>query len=145
MPAYWSYVKGILPQLPLAAQELTRTSIHDGRVECAIYNPSAKSLRLELVCGGVALNEDYFMLTLVYEDVGFDAETLASICHNDKTEALYDELDIVAEDRFVHRIVFRPGYIDTEIEFKGLTLQTKPLAGRIRTQRDDRLIIENGT
>src|SRR5206468_575372 len=126
---YRDYLRGITERLPAATRKLTNNvSIHDGRIERAVYNPAAKTLRLELVCGGFGLwDPEYFKLELAYSEVDFDPRKLAEICRNEGTEALYDEHDIHADGRFIHRIIFYPDYLYIEVAYSKLTLKTKSL------------------
>ncbi len=132
--AYQTHVDEILPDLPATVQTIARgVNIHDGLIRSIQVNRRPGTLILRLRCGD--LQGGYFDLDLRYSSVDFTSSNLAdlaAIAADERTEALYDEVDRTesAEPRLaVHRILFWPRG-EIEIVFGALALSLVPTDGR---------------
>ena len=72
--------------------------------------PPDRSLTLQIFCGDNQIG--YRRLTLQYEGhielAGADLHQLAAWLDEPETEMLYDEIDVIAQDRFEHRHLLWP-------------------------------------
>lgn len=130
--AYWAHVDAIESELPEPVRRLARdVNLHDGLIQRVQVDRPADSVSLELRCGDCQVG--YFDLELVYAGVDWDRSELSeltAIADDPDTEALYDEVDRLAEGGpYVHRILWWP-YREVELMFDGLTVTTTPQPDR---------------
>jgi hypothetical protein len=108
--AYWRHVAEIAPRLPADARLLAeQLSLHDGLFRRLIVNQTAQTCRMELRCGDLQVG--YFDLDIEYRDASFmalDVDNAATIVDGEHSEILYDEVDIIGNGRFVHRLLCWP-------------------------------------
>jgi hypothetical protein len=126
--AYRTRRDAILPLMPPTVKELaTSINIHDGIVERIILNHDSESLQCDLICGD--LQRGYFRLELMYGGVKVDPLELAAIARESAIEALYDEIDVLSNGLYEHRILFTHSR-EISIEFRTLQLTRLARAGR---------------
>lgn len=114
---------------PLLSDDLRRlseTSLNDGLIESVVWDPQTRELTLSLVVGG----PEYSTLRLHYEGVflGRSEDRLRRAALDRETEVLYDEIDVVVDGRFVHRLLFWPRE-ELSIWFERLSLDLTARAG----------------
>ena len=127
---YQDHLARIVPRLSDPVRRLaTEVNVHDGLIRRIQFDPSSKTLCLELRCGDLQVG--YFDLDLVYGEATLtpdDLDRLDRLASDAEAEALYDEVDILG-DAYSHRILFWPS-LEVEIEFRALTLQVTPRPNR---------------
>ena len=131
---YRRHLARLLPRIPQAFREIAQDiSIHDGLILGVWIDTTARELRLALRCGDLAIG--YFDLDLTYQGVRvdlLDRAVLQVIARDPKTEVLYDEVDVLDDGVFVHRVLFWPYYREIHVVFTGLSIA--------RTSRPDRRV-----
>ena len=128
--AYAHHLDGITPRLPPDLRALSRVSLHDGRFRAVAFDPSARHLALLLRCGDH--QRGYFDLSLIYDDVILLDEAphgLAALVNDPQAEILYDEVNLLDQDRFEHRLLLWPAG-EVTIQFAGLTLTRADVPSR---------------
>lgn len=115
--AYLAHNREVLPALPESLRAFAGeedaygfVSLHDGRIEWWALALPDRSLTLAVFCGDKQIG--YRRLTLQYEGrielVGTNFAQLAAWLDHPETEMLYDEVDVIAQDRFEHRHLLWP-------------------------------------
>jgi hypothetical protein len=108
--AYRRHLDLLLPSLPESVARLAREiNLHDGLIRRVSVDRRADELVLNLRCGD--LQTGYFDLDLVYLGVDLssvDLVTLANCARDPETELVYDEVDLDAQENYLHRILFGP-------------------------------------
>ena len=131
LEAYRARIAEIAPRLPNALLRLTRdVSLHDGLIECVIWHPAKRRLRLSLVCGDV--QSGYFLVQLTYDGAmlgGGRVDSLRRAAESRESESLYDEVDIEDDGRFSHRLLFSPRE-EVTIEFERFDMSISPRPDR---------------
>jgi hypothetical protein len=131
--AYRAHIDRLLPRLPQSLKTLVQdVSLHDGLIVRGDLDRRRDTFSLELRCGD--LHVGYFDLELRYRGVNLgrlDVALLAKQARDPGIEILYDELDVVSEDRYLHSILFST---DDEIQIEFSTFDMT------QTVRSDRSI-----
>jgi len=136
VPAYWDYLTTLLPKMPPVVQELATTvNVHDALIEMVVFHRAAQHLRLELLVGD--LQEGYTGIHLSYSNAVFDPAMLKVIASDLESEVLYDELDVLPNGHFEHRILFWP-YRELVISFDSLAFTRVPRVDRNRVNVPER-------
>lgn len=128
--AYQQRIDSLMDALPKDIAELTRINLHDGLIRRVTVDNEAHLLSLVLRCGDLQVG--YFDVDLHYSGITLTTQQLQVLsrrAHDRHTEILADEIDMAADGRFVHRLIFWP-YDELEITFAGLTIQKRDQAGR---------------
>lgn len=129
--AYRARVAEIAPRLPPAMLRLTRDfSLHDALVERIVWNPTARCLRLSLVCGNVQRGHSLAQLTYDRAMLGqprVDSLKRAAECRH--TELVYDEVDVEDDGHLSHRLLFVPSE-EVTIEFERFDMTVSPRPDR---------------
>ena len=133
--AYQKHINEISDRLPENFLRLWHEiCLHDGLIHRFNLDEQARSIELDLVTGEEQTG--YFNTVLGYESVDWSSRSmnrLNEVARNEKTELLWDELDIDEEDMLIHRILFWTGdesHTEIEIRFREFTLN--------QTSRDNR-------
>jgi hypothetical protein len=120
---YSERLEVVLPRLPSTVRELaSRVNLHDALLFRVQVSTTAEELALELVGGD--FQSGYSDIRLEYSGVdlgAIDLGALSSIARDRRTEVLYDEVDLLDEALFEHRILFWPRG-DVAISFRRLKL-----------------------
>jgi hypothetical protein len=139
---YRRQLASILPDLSPALREFGRDSnLHDALIRRVEVGLGATKVRIQLRAGDLA--SGYFDVGLSYSDVRIDLldrPVLAVIARDPGTELLYDELDVVDKDVFVHRLLFWPYYREVHIVFSGFSADRVPRPSRAVETVPDRYL-----
>jgi hypothetical protein len=130
--AYWNSIETLLPHLPTQLAALATTNLHDSLPESVIVDRINKSILLTVLAGD--LSSGYFKLTITYYDVDIDDIDISTFSHvlgHPNSELLFDEVDIVNEGKFVHRILFYP-YGEFTITFSSINIERAEVNGRVK-------------
>ncbi len=140
--AYRRHLAAILPHLPRALRELSQdTNLHDGLIRSVEVDTAASEAKIGLRCGD--RETGYFDLTLSYHGVRIDLldrAALAIIARDPRTEALHDEVDVVDDGVFVHRLLFWPYYREIHVVFSSLSIASMPRPYRLVDAMPDRYL-----
>jgi Protein of unknown function (DUF4085) len=121
VPAYNRHLVKITPHLTPNLHNFVKTvNLHDGIIRRIVVDYTELILGLYLRCGD--LQQGYYDLDIRYKDIQIDkavVDTLAMAALNEKTEILYDELDITDDNKYIHRMIFYPDY-EISIKFQDL-------------------------
>lgn len=100
----------MLPQLRDGAERLVRrVNLHDGQIQSFEYRPGGAPVVRALV-GDLQVGYEFVELSVVDAELRLGpGATIDSLRLKDaETEILYDEVDIEADGRFVHRVLLWP-------------------------------------
>ncbi|MHB9134673.1 MAG: hypothetical protein ACYDBB_26675 [Armatimonadota bacterium] len=131
--SYQRHIDAIVNIIPVEIAELAQTSLHDGLLCRAVVKPNANELLLSLRCGDLQIG--YYDIDIHYYGVVVDTqllEVLSRRARDRHTEILAGEIDIKADGRFVHRLIFWPDD-EVEIVFSSIHL--------VRQSRLDRKVV----
>ncbi len=121
---YRDHILSLTPTLPSAIVKLAlEVDLHDAVIRRVLVDRKSQNLRMELLAGDKI--EGYFDADLDYSGVRFEntqLQVLASVARDRRSELLYDELDRVDDNGYVHRFLFWPEH-EFEIIFGGLSLR----------------------
>ena len=141
---YKNYLKKIFPKLPITLRSFAlKFELHDGLLEKCTINQFEKTLQFDLICGD--LQKGYFRLKMVYLDVDLNKKLiikLKALIKNTSSEILYDEIGLVLDKKFVHRILFWPDFIELDMNFSNLKVEANKLNKRLISFSGKRLILE---
>jgi hypothetical protein len=120
--SYRDYIQGIYKKLPFVLKLLTHNiNLHDGKLEIFYFMRDKKQLIIKGIFGDIELN--YFMLEIKYSNVfNLDAGLLKPIFQNQEIEILSDEIEILSENLFSHRMLFSTQK-DIDIQFEEIELK----------------------
>ena len=121
VPAYNRHLVKIAPSLTPNLHNFVKTvNLHDSLIRRFVVDYTELMLGLYLRCGD--LQQGYYDLDIRYKDIQIDkavVDTLVMAALNEKTEILYDELDITGDNKYIHRMIFYPDY-EISIKFQDL-------------------------
>lgn len=124
---YEQHLDRITPRLPATVRVLARElNLFDARIRRVRLDRAGRELRLELRCGDERLGQ--YDLDLAYLGAIVDAAdvaVLARVAADPEAALWFDELDLADGDRFLHRLLFRPG-TECEVLFRALALRLAP-------------------
>jgi hypothetical protein len=127
---YREYVAGLRPLLTDELTALLDTGIHDGQVQS--YTLEGGRFVWRLLTGD--LQRGYTFVTATYEDadvVGGQADLDALKLLDAGTELLYDELELLSDDRAMHRVLVWPEG-EVWIRFRTVHLAQEPASPEAR-------------
>jgi len=122
LKSYREYIQEIYMKLPFALKLLVQNiNLHDGKLEFVFFSPDEKKLTLRGIFGDLELN--YFFLEIKYLMVSnLNIDLLTHIFENKKLEILSDEIEMLTDNLFSHRILLSTQR-DIEIQFEGIELK----------------------
>lgn len=103
---YDKYINTIYNRLPVTLKLITKNiNLHDGRIKKFILYKDQKILILEGVFGDLEVG--YFSLEFKYRNACVsDMDNLMSIFNNQRVEILRDELEILSNNYYSHKMIF---------------------------------------
>lgn len=124
---YERHLERITPRLPATVRVLARElNLFDARIRRARLDRAGRELRLELRCGDDRVG--HYDLDLAYLGAivdAADAAVLERVARDPDAAIWFDEIDVTEGDRFLHRLLFRPG-TECELLFQALSLRMAP-------------------
>ncbi len=119
---YHSYIESIYDSLPVTLKILVKNlNLHDGIIKKISFLKKENAFELEGVFGDLGFG--YFGLTLKYNDViPLNEALLKSTFEDKRLEILSNEIEILDENKYSHKIIFDNGK-EFEIKFKNLELK----------------------
>jgi hypothetical protein len=124
LKSYRDYIQEIYIKLPFVLKLLVRNiNLHDGKLEVVSFIPDKKALIIKGVFGDLELG--YSVLEIKYLMVSnVNVDLLISIFKNQEIEILSDEIEILTEHLFSHRILFSTQK-DIDIQFKDIEIKVQ--------------------
>ncbi len=117
LESYRNYVQNIYKKLPFVLKLLVQNiNLHDGKLETIYFSPDKKNLILRGVFGD--LESHYFELEIEYLRIKNEKnDLLDSVFKDQEIEILSDEIEVLSENLFSHRILFSTQkYIEIQFE-----------------------------
>lgn len=124
LKSYRTYIQGVYKRLPFVLKIFVQNiNLHDGRLEIVSFNQDKKKLMLRGVFGD--LESGYSILEIKYLNVSdLNLDLLGPIFKNQEIEILSDEIEVLAENLFSHRILFSTQK-DIDILFEDIELKVQ--------------------
>jgi len=121
-PTYDEYIESNYRLLPFSLKLLSRElSLHDGLITSVEVNKVYNNIALKSICGD--LSSGYFLLNIGYLKVEqLKVVYLEELFNGKKVEILYDELEILGDDKYSHKLIFNKKG-DLDITFRDLEIQ----------------------
>jgi len=121
---YRTYISSIYKKLPFVLKVLVQNiNVHDGRLKSVCFVQDKKLLSLNGIFGD--LESGYFFLEIKYLKVSNpDVDLLTSVFSNQETVILSDELELLTEGLFSHRMFFSTKQ-DVDIQFNDIEITIK--------------------
>ena len=121
---YRGYIQKIYEKLPFTLKILSQSvNLHDGRLKSVVFDSGKNKLLIKGVFGDLATG--YFVLEVKYlQVVSVNIKLLVNIFKNKKIEILSDEIEMLSDAMFSHRILFSLNKC-IEIKFKDIELKIK--------------------
>jgi|HubBroStandDraft_6_1064221.scaffolds.fasta_scaffold103111_3 hypothetical protein len=139
---YRRHLAALQPHLPQPLRELSQDiNLHDALIRSVEVNVGTSQATIGLRSGD--RRTGYFDVDLSYHDVRIevlDRAVLAIIARDPGTEVLYDEVDVVEDGGFVHRLLFWPYYREVHVVFSSLSIASTPRPSRLFESRPDRYL-----
>ncbi len=119
---YKKYIKDIYWKLPFVLKILTNDiSLHDGIIKKTYFYVKEGVLEFSGIFGDLQIG--YFGLNIKYFDVyKMDTAFLKSLFYKEKAEILYDEIEILPDNKYSHKLIFTNGK-EMEIIFNDIELK----------------------
>jgi hypothetical protein len=127
--AYQRHVDLVAPKLPPSLLSLARGSLNlqEASVRRCTFEEAKDQVRLLLTLHAGAAEQ---VVELVYEGVdpeALDVETLTAFATEPQSEVLYDEVDVLDNGAYAHRILFSPGPgRELELRFSRFAVRPAP-------------------
>lgn len=106
MTAYNEYINSRFMTLPFTLKLLSKhINLHDGILQQIVYNHTQNSLAMKCVCGDLQIG--YFLIKIKY--LGLDGpkeEELLSVFDGRCIEILMDEIEILENQSYSHKMIF---------------------------------------
>ena len=121
LKSYRNYICNIYNKLPFVLKILAKgINLHDGKITSVAFIKKKKILNLNGIFGDLEVG--YFLLKISYlYSCNIDASLLSHFFENQEVEILSDEIEMLEEKLFSHRMLFsNRKYI--EIQFKDIEI-----------------------
>lgn len=121
---YAAHEQRLRPVVPAGVLDLLDLSVHDAQVQSVLLGEGQFTWRL--LVGDLQRGYEFATLTYFDAEVVGGADDLAALdLSPEGAELLYDELDLVADGRFIHRVLVWPEG-EVWIRFTDLRLELTP-------------------
>lgn len=133
---YQLHCTAVLPRLRDGAERLVHgINLHDGQIQSFEYRPDG-ALAVRVLVGDLQVGYEFVELSFVDAELRIEhGATIDSLRFQDaETEILYDEVDVEADGRFVHRVLLWPQG-EYEVVFTALTERREEARSSDRRQR----------
>lgn len=114
---YDEYIEKNFSKFPVVLKILSKhIFLHDGILKQVVYEKNKGLLIFEYICGDLQFG--YFGLKISYELIKkFKSSFLIELFNDKEMQILYDEIEILNQDIFEHRVLYENGS-ETTITFK---------------------------
>lgn len=118
---YRTYIHNVYKKLPFVLKNLIKTiNFHDGKLEKVSFIQNKRTLILKGVFGDLEVG--YYFLEVKYLKVSnLEIDFLDSVFKNQEIEILSDEIEVLNENLFSHKILFSTKQ-DINIQFQDIKI-----------------------
>ncbi|GAA1767305.1 hypothetical protein [Agromyces humatus] len=130
---YQVHCTAVMPRLRDGAERLVQgVNLHDGQIQSFEYRPDG-ALVVRALVGDLQVGYEFVELSFVDAELRLEpGATIDSLrFHDAESEIVYDEVDVEADGRFVHRVLLWPQG-EYEVVFTALSERREEATSRDR-------------